>query len=211
MRKLGLPFTSKRNILLSGSEFNDPIAKTVSWSPLANTSIHFQSHILEQDSESLHFLPSNFSKMVTFAYILIGLFSLGEGLMEYTDIIKNQGAPYLPVSFGLFVIFFGIINWSLVYHKITFSKKSMNCELDFLICKKMIDIDAILGLQIIPEKVIIDDYSYSHFELIMVTSQLKRFLLLAHGSKDNLCKDAQDAAKFLGVPLWDGTRYTDLS
>ena len=176
----------------------------MSWEPMSLTSLPYQSHVLKQETKSLYFLPSNCAMAITAFYCGLGSIITIEGLCEYLKIIPNAKAPLFPTTVGILILLFSLINWSIINRKIYFSGKNNLCLLDYRIWKKTISTEAITGLQFIPTRICIDDYSYSHSEIVLITVDKKRILLLAHGLGDHLRSDAHKLSKFLKVPLWEG-------
>ncbi|MFK7825584.1 MAG: hypothetical protein AB8G05_15645 [Oligoflexales bacterium] len=175
----------------------------LSWQPLSWTSLPYRSHLLRKESGSIYFQPSTQAYMITLIYVLMGITLIVEGILEYTEIIRNAGAPILPMSVGFLVFIFGFTNWVFINRKIIFNPKEKLCLLKYGIWKKSMSMGSIVGLQLISTNVYIDDYTCNHLELILVLNYKKRIILVAHNSKKHLQSEAQELARFLRVPLWE--------
>lgn len=70
--------------------------------------------------------------------------------------------------------------------------------------KERLELDRIHALQLI-FKFCGGDDSYYSYELNLVLDDATRLNVVDHGNREELRKDAEELAKFLGRPLWDAT------
>lgn len=203
-------FGRRGNRLLTGNEFTDPFARELSWKPISSMGMPCQSHESKQTSETISFLPCKFSKLNALIYCLLGVGLIAEGLFEHLEIIVNAGAPLFPIIVGACILCYGLISASVSNRRIHINRKNMLCTIDYRFFTKDKSIARIAGIQLVPDRVIMDDFTYNQFEMVLVEKNKERSLLLSHGSKDLLRLDAKKLANFLNVPLWDGTEFVKL-
>ena len=196
------------------AKFNDEIAKKTQWSPLKKGGTNFKTHNLFKHSLMLmQYKISAGAKVFLGVFGVIGFSTLVVGL--YIIFVKFQPVAWFILLFG--TVFFGVSvfmyrtmgkpiifdqSMGFVYKGFKQPKFSgaqeENTELTYFS-----DIHAI---QIIEEYIHSDKSRYYSYELNLVLKDANRVNIIDHGNYQQIAQDAQDIAKFIGVPIWDAVK-----
>ena len=197
------------------ASLNDPLALQTSWSPAKRGGANFRTHILAViDSYRLEFKASIGAKM----FYLIFLFAGAGILIFFSFPILSSGEfsfnpdTILPLIFGFvfmvvggFLFYFGTA--PIVFDRRTGffwkGRKSPDNIINPSSLKNFTDLGQIHALQLISEYCRGNKSSYYSYELNLVLEDGNRIVVVDHGNKKNLRKDAETLSDFLDKPVWD--------
>ena len=201
------------------SQFDDPLAEQIEWSPCKRGGANFTTHKLyETNLERLEFKPAFGAKIFYSIFLFVGL-----AVMFGPPISRILDGKSIWNGFEtLFLLLFGLVFTSaggtLLYFgtaPIVFDKRNgyfwkgrkspVNVpNIDSI--KHFAELDNIHALQIISEYCSGEDSSYYSYELNIVLADATRINVVDHGKISTQRQDAQKLANFLNVPLWDATQ-----
>lgn len=206
------------------SKFNNPVAEKADWTPLKPGGTNFRTHGFYKKSGTAYFKATKGNLIFSGVFMAIGL--IFPGILMTQPINGNDLFVALPFFVTLLPLVFFIAGFILfrsstkpiVFSKITGYfwkgrlKENENPSQKPLkeFCK-LIDIEA---LQIVSERVRSSSSgssgrssSYRSYEINLVLRDASRLNVIDHGNKNKLMEDAKKLADYLGVPIWEGSRY----
>lgn len=199
------------------SQFHDPLAGTIEWTPTKSGGANFCTHKLQPVLDNrLEFHATAGAKLFCLLFLTVGLGGLvGAGVLATRG---NEGV-WPVIVLGLFGLFFAAIGAGLLYgltRPIVFDKASgyfwkgrkdpqiallRNEAGDFTPLR---DIHAI---QLLSERQGSgkNRSSYYSYELNLVLQDGTRVNVVDHGHRARIVEDAQTLATFLGVAVWNAS------
>jgi hypothetical protein len=199
------------------SQFNDPLATQVEWTPTHPRGSSFHTHKLVQlHSDRVEFQPARGLKLFLGIFIFAGAF----GPIGFVFALAISGEMHFPMIFNLLIsILMGIsivtVGCILYYRNsapIVFDRysgyfwkgrKAPNEVLDIKAIKDACKLEDIHALQLISEYCQGGKSSYYSYELNLVLNTGNRINVVDHGNEEKLRQDAQVLSVFLQVPVWD--------
>ncbi len=197
------------------TQWNDPLAERVSWTPLRRGGASFRTHVLGRaGSARLEFRATLGAKLFSLVFVLCGL---GLATHLYWTEIRVDG---LAFEFGLGIRAFGallfvaagVYSWRSMMTPIVFDAsrgvywKAEGPSGSERQAKDRVMFHEIHALQLVSERV---ESRRSHFwshELNLVLPDATRILVVDHGNIEALRTEANQLARFLGKPVWDVSR-----
>ncbi len=202
------------------ASFNDPLALKIEWTPLVNGGANFQTcKIVEIENKRLEVVPSTISKIFLniFSLIGIGLMSLG---IYFVYEEKNFSDPKII----LFVMGLAFSIATFLMRRILLTKKVFD-KISGYFWKGSRDVRAVYNvqedsnyrhlneikaIQIISEIVYTDKTRYVSYELNLVFKDTTRINIADNIKIKAIREHASKLSDFLDVPVWDGTKVSDL-
>ena len=202
------------------NQFNDPVAATTDWTPLAGGGASFCSHRLVQARPGrMVFRPTRGAKAFAGIFLAVGALVLAAMVCS----IGRESWGLLAVLFlaGLAFLAMGaLVLWKLgrpatfdlllgFYWK---GRSLPNPPPGDVLWTQSVRLDDVHALQIVSEEHQAESSSertdrqkrtYRSYELNLILNDATRVNVIDHGHHEALRHDAQTLAKFLNVPLWD--------
>ena len=206
------------------NQFNDPVAATTDWTPLAGGGASFCSHRLVQARPGrMVFRPTRGAKEFAGIFLAVGALVLAAMVCS----IGRESWGLLAVLFlaGLAFLAMGaLVLWKLgrpatfdlllgFYWK---GRSLPNPPPGDVLWTQSVRLDDVHALQIVSDELQAESpsesspgrsdrgkRSYRSYELNLILTDATRVNVIDHGSHDQLRADAQTLAAFLNVPLWD--------
>lgn len=198
------------------SEFGDPLAERISWSPKKGGGTNIKSHSLVKEGYNRYSFKATYSAKIFFGvFILVGaIFPIvflaggteGQGVVSWEKVAVT--------GFGLLFMGIGILMGYLFMRPIVFDK-----SVGFFWKgwkqpemygrdnpKGAIRLGEIHAFQILSEYVRSDKSSYHSYELNLILKDGTRYNVIDHGNISALREDAKELSEFLGKPVWDITK-----
>lgn len=197
-------------------QFDDPLAKTIDWSPLKGGGSNFRTHTLTEDYNRLSYKASGsaflFTGIFTFVGALIPGFILHSSITSGSEIFATQNL--FAVGFGSIFVGVGLYMFKRFSTPRTFDKNVgfywKGKKEPELYSKdnptESIKLSDIHALQLVAERIKSDKGSYFSFELNLITKDGERVNVVDHGNRRSIYEDAETISKFLNVPVWDLNR-----
>lgn len=194
-------------------QFEDPIAKSIDWSPLKRGGTNFKTHKLINDVYRMQYKATMGAMLFGGVFLLFGAgipgWILYENFKQDNQFLMSENI--FIIGFGLVFLAVGIFLIRKFATPITFDKHigyfwrgnkepemySMNNP------KEAIRLSAIYALQLISERVKSDKGSYFSYELNIITKEGKRINVIDHGDRQSIYNDAKTLSEFLNVSVWD--------
>lgn len=198
------------------NEFDDPLAKTIDWSPLRGGGTNFRTHTLVKDIYRMQYKASKGALLFGSIFALFGAgipgWILYENYQQGYDLLFTENLIIL--GFGALFLGVGIYLIKRFSTPITFDKhigffwkgKKEPEMYGRNNPKESVRLSDIHALQIIRERVKGDNKSYFSYEINIVTKDGKRFSVIDHGNQKTIYEDVQSLSEFLNVPVWDLNR-----
>ncbi len=195
------------------SQFNDPLAETIEWTPCQSGGTNIRTHkLVQMGATRVEFRPTAGAVTFFLIFLLIGLgITVGCSIALLAQNSFQWGLLF-PIGIGLLFTFIGgAMLYSgtapIVFDSVSgyFWKGRKDPRQVFNIreikhCAKLADIHA---LQILSEYCRGDKSSYYSYELNLVLHDGSRLNVIDHGNLPKLREDAQRLADFLNKPIWD--------
>ncbi len=199
------------------SQFNDPLAAQVEWTPTHPRGSSFRTHKLVQlHSDHIEFQPARGLKLFLGIFLFAGAFAP----ISFVFALAISGEMYFPMIISVLIpIVMGtviiIVGYTLYYRHsapIVFDRysgyfwkgrKAPNEVLNINVIKDACKLGDIHALQLISEYCQGGKSSYYSYELNLVLNTGNRINVVDHGNQDKLRQDAQTLSAFLQVPVWD--------
>lgn len=193
------------------AKFNDEIAKKTQWSPLKKGGANFKTHnLFKHSSVFMEYKISVGTKIFLGVFGVVGFSTLAGGL--YILFAKLHPIAWFFLLFGTILVSASVLIYRTMGKPIIFDQSmgfiykgfkqpkfsgapEENTELTYFS-----DIHAI---QVIEEYIRSDKSRYYSYELNLVLKDANRINIIDHGNYKQIADDAQDIAKFIGVPVWD--------
>ena len=209
-----------QSIPLDLSKFNNPIAEKTDWTPLKPGGTNFRTHKFTKKTGMAYFKATKGNLIFSGVFMAIGLFF---PIVLMTQPINGSDtiAPlpffvnFIPLVFffaGLFL--FRVSTKPIVFSKTTgyfwkgrLKENENPAKKPLKVYCKLIDIVAI---QIVSERVRSSSSrssSFRSYEINLILQDADRLNVIDHGNRKKLMEDAEQLAFYLGVPIWDGSRY----
>ena len=216
---------------------DDPVASVIAWTPLVKGGVTFRTRLLTQSepgrcefvaTRGMMLAPFFMAGMAFFEAVLcvvVFKFLAGDAGMgeliekgQYVPLIVLGSAPLGALFFlGVAAFFWHMTRRPIVFDRSSgyFWKGSKNpaeqTDPDRVVgCARL---EQIAGLQILSEYVESRDSDghtsqFHSYELNLVLRDAVRLIVVDHGNRAALRKDAAMLAEFLDVPVWDATLPT---
>ena len=198
------------------SQFNDPLALEVDWTPARSGGANFQTRkLVKVDPNRIVFRSTITALVFSLIFLLLGS---GMLIAFAVQILKTNEFSFEMETIGLLFAgcVFALAGGLLLYLysvPIVFDKrkgcfwKGKNPDRvgDRRTRKNYADLKQIHALQLISEYVRGNKSSYYSYELNLVLKNGKRICVVDHGNLSRLREDAKTLAKFLERPVWDAT------
>jgi hypothetical protein len=196
------------------SQFNDPLAMQIEWTPAKKSGVSFQTRkLVKINPYRIEFRISGFAIFFYSFFVLAGMSLLiGYSISKYQlNQLSFDTDTVIPLAIGLL---FAIAGSCLLYFgtaPIVFDKmksafwkgrKEPEKGFDRKPLKHFVRFSDIHAFQIISE-FCSGKSSYYSYELNIVRKDGTRVNVVDHGSKTKLKQDAQSLSMFLNRPLWD--------
>ena len=227
--KLRINDTKISATTVNPSIFNDEIANKTEWSPLHSAGAKFKTHILQKEGYSRIFFSTRlFSQIFAALFFGIGVLlialSLGAGLLRSGS--NEMLVPIFLLFFGGVVALLGWTTLSDLNRKLVFDrdlgyfyegKLGSLTNITLRRPSRQIQLGAIHALQIIEKyydgqfpvdgiEMTLPNCRYYSYELNLVLHDATRINVLNYENYDELLADANEVAKFIGAPIWNGVR-----
>ena len=196
---------------------NDPRALQVEWTPSNQGGASFKTHTLVQHhSGRITFLPSKGMMLFSGVFSLIGLGAMVVGgVIAYNaDPADREWAMIIPAIFGFIFFVVGIALYFFSSAPAVFDRdqkafwkgrKEPSLVFDPSRLKTYVPLNEIIALQLIRKVVSGNKSSYNSYELNLVLKDNRRVNVIDHGAAKAIREDAATLARFLQLPLWDGS------
>lgn len=201
------------------SQFDDPLAEKVQWTPLKHGGTNFRTHRLVQlHPGRLEFRISFWALFFGGIFLLVGLGIMVAGLAAGIagGKIGFNLSTFGPVIFG--VIFGGVgalVLWIMTKptvfdtHSGFYWKGRVGPEVGYGTDKpknkNYAALDDIHAIQLISEYCRGEKTSYYSYEMNLVLNDGRRLNVIDHGNHDSIHRDARTLSDFLARPVWDAT------
>lgn len=194
---------------------NDPLALQIAWTPVNRGGANFRTHrLVTVHPYRMEFRPTAGSLMFGVFFIFMGSCAFGApmGFLFKTGTWSSALIAVLPMLIGVIFMLAGVflIRWMSIPSVIDKEekavwkgKKSPREVFNISELKVYTEIKNIHALQLVSEYCRGAKSSYTSYELNLVLEDGRRINLVDHGNRKKLIADAQIAAEFLGVPLWN--------
>jgi len=200
------------------STLGDPVAARTEWGPAKGGGIKFRTHRLAEAAASrMEFRATRRALLFHGVFIAIGL-AIAVGSVVGSAVTQTEGLETLAVivSISLGLLFIGG-GCSMLYSGTTpvvFDKRrgdywkgrvapyetGSRLELE-----EHAKLDRIYALQLISERCRSRSSSYDSYELNLVLDDGARMNVIDHADLEQMRRDAEVLAAFLGRPVWDAT------
>ncbi len=196
------------------SQFNDPVAAQIDWSPLKGGGTNFKTHSLKQvHAQRMEFRSSIGMKLFSGVFMTFGAGAIAGAVIAYIN--RNQSTETsIFIILPIFGLVFGGVGYlmlrsaavprvfdvSLGYY--CRDRRKPEHSFDTSRIKDHVRLDQIHALQLIAEYVRGNKSSYHSYELNLVLKDGSRINVVDHGGHSAIVKDAETLSNFLGVPLW---------
>ncbi|HOH30468.1 MAG TPA: hypothetical protein PLC40_12395 [Candidatus Hydrogenedentes bacterium] len=199
------------------SQFNDPLATQVEWTPMHPKGTSFRTHKLVQlHSDRVEFQPAWGLKLFLGIFLFAGAFAP----ISFVFALAISGQMnsrmiftiLIPIVMGTVIV---IVGYMLYYrHSAPIvcdrysgyfwkGRKAPNEVLNINAIKDACKLEDIHALQLISEYCQDSKSSYYSYELNLVLNTGNRINVVDHGNQEKLRQDAQVLSVFLQVPVWD--------
>lgn len=199
------------------SKFEDPIAKTTSWSPVISGGKNFCSHkLVEIAPHRMELRATLGAKLFCMFFVFGGIVAIGLGCYDIAA-GKETSLNFSAIFPFLIGFVFAGIGVGLLYFStkpIVFDKHSGHFwkgrKDPDLVLKDAIKIwaplEQIHALQIIAEYCFgSESSSYYSYELNIVLKDGERINVVDHSKLNKIREDANVLSNFLGKPVWNAT------
>lgn len=210
--------------IIDTSQFNDPMAQDIEWSPVAAGGTNICTHKLKRITPTRYEFKATISGLFfSWLFVIVGVVIFIVGIKEiiFKDEIESTFKLILLPIMGL--IFGGAGLYILLemtaprvfdkqiggYWK---GRKTPDFRLAGGGAKKAVMLSDIYSLQIIREFVRGSrsngrrSSSYFSYELNLVLQDGSRKNVVDHAKYHSLIHEAQELSQFLGKPVWDGSK-----
>ncbi len=198
-------------VQLNISQFNDPIANTISWEPAKRGGTNFKTHKFYSDGfNRAEFKMSVGSKVFAYLFMLVGAGM--PAIFIYSGEFNTIQETLMLIGFGSIFVAVGGFMYYFYGRPIVFDKmkgfywkgwKKPDHTTARVATNNVVPLSEIYALQLIKEFVRSDKISYYSYELNLVLRNGTRVNIVDHGNGRILKEDAQQLSSFLGKPLWD--------
>ena len=195
------------------SQFNDPLAEQVEWTPAKGGGTNIRTHkLVEKSPMRMAFRPT---ASALFFYLIFLFAGLGVSVGITTSAIAkgNVKAELLfPIGIGFVFIIIGSCLTYFGTNPIVFDlqngyfwkgRKDPERVFDINKIKHCVRLKEIHALQILSEYCSGNKSSYYSYELNLVLEDGTRLNVGDHGNLKKLREDAEKLAHFLNKPVWD--------
>lgn len=173
--------------------------------PLQSTGASFVTHRLRPVNRfKLSFAPTMLSYLFAGTFLFLGTVATIAFIVG--GIKTAQPAAFLTIPVGLVFIWVG--KWLLKCLTLKRSVDLQNNTIEIPVksfslnyATTVIDFSEIAALQIIPKNIFDSDGSYQSYELNIVLRSGERRNVVDHAGGDQLVKEAQKLASFIGCPV----------
>lgn len=197
------------------SQFNDPLAETVEWTPQKRGGSNFHTHrMVAVDNHRMEFRPTLGAKLFAGIFMLFGIgFPILFHIIGFGDDAAGSGWAVLYV--WLFGIIFAGVGGALYYvmgKPRIFDKWAGlywrgHKKPDYIYkpdeSKHAAMLSNIHAIQLVREYVRGDKSSYYSYELNLVLKNGRRINVIDHGKKSEIVEDARKLSVFLDKPVWN--------
>jgi len=208
---------SIRPVPIDPSRYDDPVARTTSFSPAKSGGASFGTHkLVEAAAHRFEFRASLGARIFYLAFLLIGIVVIIGVSYQLTtkETISFSVDTVLPfVIGGVFTVAGGFLYYfgtqPIVFDKHSghFWKGRADPNLAFNkdSIKTWTQLEHIRVLQLICEYCSGNKSSYYSYELNLVLNDGERINVVDHGNLKKIRDDANTLSDFLAKPLWDAT------
>ena len=198
------------------SQFNDPLAEQIEWTPAKGGGTNIRTHkLVEKTPTRMAFRPT---AGALFFYLIFLFAGLGVSVGITTSAISKGNVKLellFPIGIGLvFIIIGGCLTYfgskPIIFDTMNgyFWKGYKDPERVFDInkIKHCVRLKEIHALQILSEYCSGNKSSYYSYELNLVLEDGTRLNVVDHGNLKKLREDTGKLAQFLNKPVWDISR-----
>jgi len=208
----------KPEVKIDPATFNDPLALKTSWEPLVFGGNRGINYVAVEENNSVIFKKTTISKLFPLIVIIFVSWILYYPISEVINtasILELLKKYYLYVigyfAFIIIVFLISYFSGSNVYLDKNYgyawkSRKKTDTMPDFVNIKKKVKLDEIHAIQIISERVKVNENrgNFTSFEINLILKSAERFNVVDQSNYRFILKDAELLSKFLSVPIWDG-------
>jgi hypothetical protein len=207
------------------TQFNDPLAETIEWTPAKGGGSNLRTHKLVQTgAEQAKFKITLSAQLATGVFLVTGLGVLIFGLCMFSNVffgvpeMTGDKGPGTATFLSLLGLTFAGVGGGLMYamsiprvfdvHQSYYwrGRKSPDRVMNPEEIKTLIPLDTIHALQIIQERCHGNKgKTYYSYELNLVLEDGERVNVVDHGNIKKLREDAETLARLLDKPIWDAT------
>ncbi|MCF6174950.1 MAG: hypothetical protein L3J71_04235 [Victivallaceae bacterium] len=198
------------------SQFNDPLAEQVEWTPAKGGGTNIRTHkLMEKSPTRMAFRPTAGALFFYLIFLFVGL-GVAVGI-PVSALSKGNFKPELLFPIGIGLVFI-VIGGCLTYfgtNPIVFDtmngyfwkgRKDPERVFDINRIKHCTRLKEIHALQILSEYCSGNKSSYYSYELNLILEDGTRLNVVDHGNLKKLREDAAILSSFLGKPVWDIAR-----
>ncbi|MEQ1857089.1 MAG: hypothetical protein ABL963_11480 [Longimicrobiales bacterium] len=206
-------------VAYDASHLGDELATRTDWGPAKGGGASFCTHrLVDAGPRRVEFRATKGALAFFAAFALMGLMAL---VIFPVAAFNSMGLQWLTLAFlilplvvGTVFVAVGSALWYYVGAPIVFDKQRgeywksrvpPEAAANRHAMKDRVALDRIHALQLISELCEGDDSTYTSYELNLVLDDATRLNVVDHGNREELRRDAEALAKFLGRPLWDAT------
>lgn len=193
-------------------QFGDPVATETSWEPSAKDGASFKTHdLVEANAQRMEFRLTGLAKVFLFAFPAFGFVGLavsipiGMALAWWAGLIA-AAAGALFVGSGAYIK--RTLGRSVAFDRAAGTLSGVMPIGERKASAVDVDLDSVHALQLLTKHVQgkgPDASDYLTHELIAVKDDGERVLVVSHGDRDALKRDAETIGRFLVAPVWDAT------
>ncbi len=216
---------TRTSVAVDPSKFEDPVATSISWTPLKRGGANFCTHkLVEITPDRIGFLATLGLKLFLSAFVIGGIVAMGfgiYGLVAGKEALLTAGV-LVPLIFGLLFTGSGAFMFYYFAKPAVFDKttgmfyKGRKAPMDEILRQsqpnaknKAVQLNKIHALQLISEYCHSSgrhgSSSYYSYELNLVLTDGERINVVDHGKRERIRQDANTLSNFLGKPVWDAT------
>ena len=197
------------------AQSSDPLAQQVAWGPLYYGGASYRTHYLKfTRPERARFVTARRAQMLAFVVLFAGIgFTLGYlGATFAPSYFAEELGRTVVLLFGLLFVGGGAINLYMDNVPIVFDKSHgyfwKNRKRPKELAEtdqqaKYVKLDDIHAIQLLAEMLLSRRRWFRSYELNLVLNSGERVNVVDHSDLDGIRDDADQLAKFLGVPVWD--------
>ena len=196
--------------------YNQELADSLDWKPLIKTGYISKQHNLCTPQPSK--IQLRHCKKTAFKVIVPALCVYLYFGGAFYKIIEELAVLLVPALFGAILIYKGFRSWKYASPTRNFDKmlgyywqgdSNLTERTQIKQAKDATLISDIVGIQILPEQVRMNNSSYTSFELNLMIKDGTRVNLTDHADRLTIMNNARDLAEFLNVAVYLDPKYQD--
>ncbi|HNQ89715.1 MAG TPA: hypothetical protein PKM73_13940 [Verrucomicrobiota bacterium] len=212
--------TGTRDAVVDTSQFGDPLASAIDWTPLAAGGASFCTHkLVAVGGDRVEFRASLGARLFSLLFLGFGLGMIVLWVLITAGVVAEKGEGPLIVLLLGGVVFLGAGVFLLrsMLRPVVFDKASgyfwktwrnPSSAAPMAAAGDYTQLERIRAIQLVSERCRSGGkhpHTYYSYELNLVLDDGTRRSVVDHGNKARILEDAQTLAAFLGVRVWDAT------